>query len=211
MPLPLPPRTRTDPKEGYVHNRHLETFRTQSQSFTPGVLTSRTTAGTFVRAQRIGKRPAAANSGGQQFRLKDFSWADFFICRTLTANPAWAPTDDDDDAAHRFTEGATDIYIAKPPRLRRTPFDGQSESVTVETWDGSNLNTSNKVYSYDYKSATFRIKTDGAISENEAIIPRFVVDETIYAVPCADLQIRDLLDEPITLLAVSDGRAWASV
>ncbi len=151
----------------------------------------------------------AGSEGGssalvQQFVLTDASSPDVFICRSLAANG---------------TIGATNVSVAKPFHLRTTAFDGLSVDVTVESWDGATLSTEVRTFSYDYKSATFRIKTDAEdVSENQTIIPRLVpavvVGSTtdtvaptiIYAVQCATLPITG-----VSLLALNDGWAWAKV
>ncbi len=141
----------------------------------------------------------------QQFVLTDASSPDVFICRSLAANG---------------TIGATNVSVAKPFHLRTTPFDGLSVDVTVENWyGGPTLSTEVRTFSYDYKSATFRIKTDAEdASENQTIIPRLVpavvvgsgtstvAPTIIYAVQCNTLPITG-----VTLLALNDGWAWAKV
>ncbi len=118
----------------------------------------------------------------------------------------------------RFDVGTTDIYIAKPYELRQSEFDDYQFTLDVESSsDGENVSVVQRTIQFFYLSATYRIQlniTDSNSSnwtqENQTIIPRFIEDDTrIYAAPCSGLEMLDPFDNPITLLAQSDGRIWA--
>jgi len=122
-----------------------------------------------------------------QYRLKEIR-ADILRCRTL-------------DGA---TEGSTDIYVAKPPRLRQTLFDGKSITYTN---DGESFTAA-----YVYISSTKRTATISGTPETQIVIPRFKIDfDIIYASSVS--QSTGLLDPnggAITLVDLNvDARAWA--
>src|SRR6266576_6022775 len=157
------------------------------------------------------------NAKVQQYVLTDASNGNYFICRHWSEGP-FEPI-----------IGLTDIYIAKPFHLRQSPFDrdvlnaaapgniGTSSEIpyrtVVESWDGVTFSSATKKWSYQYKSATFRIATDETdatpsnwTSQNQTIIPRFVpaflsepeggdvttitISPTIiYAAQCSGLEI----------------------
>ena len=109
--------------------------------------------------------------------------------------------------------------------------------ISVESWDDPTFSTATKKLSFEYKSATFRIATDETevdpddwTTQNQTIIPRFVpavlaepedgpvttdtiTPTIIYAVKCSGLGItrpgEDDSTIDVTLLALSDGWAWA--
>ncbi len=169
---------------------------------------SRTTRGSFVSTPR----QASTAIGAFQYALTDASQPDYFVGRFIRSDGFCSDRDS---------------YIAKPYQLRRTVFDTQEVDVTVELWDGVTLTTEVRTYSFVYKSATFRLKTDTGSSEEEsqAIIPRFVpaeIDEEtgfitnegptiIYAVECGQLSDAGGDDKPLRLLALNDSWAWAKV
>lgn len=177
-------------------------------------------------------RPGGGSSARvRQYLLTDASKPDYFVCRALSV------AIDPEDPAPIYTIGAAPVYVAKPYNLRRSPFDGSSVEISVESWNGSILSTATHTLTFDYKSATFRIVTDEteSVEENQTIIPRFVpavlVEEEdepvttetiaptiIYAVECTGLGIvrpdnpelpeEEQTDVPVTLLAENDGWAW---
>lgn len=95
------------------------------------------------------------------------------------------------------TEGSQET-ILKPYLLRRTPFDGQTFSISTERIPATISVT------YNYSSATKRTATSGGVVETQVIIPRFAVNDIIYAMNCEDAG-----DQLIDINA--DGRAWASI
>lgn len=96
------------------------------------------------------------------------------------------------------TEGDTDIYVAKSPKLRN--------SVTEETLDGTD-------YTYTY-SASFvervSTNTDDDTTETQKIVPRWIVGDEVFAIRTpTSIQTEDADD--ISLLDLNvDGRAWAA-
>jgi len=103
----------------------------------------------------IGLDPTAPVNVGvhKAFRVKSVE-VDYLICRTWNGK----------------TEGSIDVKIALPPLLRRSPFD-----LTVAGRDG---------FTYVYLSNTERTstKTADATTEEQEIIPRYVVNDIIIAV-----------------------------
>ena len=96
-------------------------------------------------------------------------------------------------------EGET-VIIAKPYLLRRTPFDGKIKTFVTERLPASLTVT------YAYSSPTKRTATIGNGSQEvQFIIPRYVLDDVIYAAPCDGLN----LGEVRYLDLNADGRAWA--
>lgn len=157
-----------------------------------------------------------ADGGGTtvtQYVLTDAEPGDYFVARELLLDPE-----------EGYIAGEADVYIARPYPLRSSPFDGKTVEVQVESWDGATLSAATKTYSFDYKSANFRLKTDvdTDIEERQAIIPRFVpavIEDggitnegatIIYAVDCDELDVL-ANDTPVTKLALCDGWAWARV
>lgn len=91
------------------------------------------------------------------------------------------------------TEGTQIIYIAKPPKLRYT--------VTSEVIDGVTVTYS------AYSGQTRHAAGSNGQSENQAIVPRYLVDDVIFAVSCYTGALE--ATAAITLLDLNiDGRAW---
>jgi len=94
------------------------------------------------------------------------------------------------------TAGNTDILVAKPYLLRRTPFDGGER-------DG---------VSYDYTSSIQRTATKDATTETQVIVPTYVADDVIYAARFTDGGT-DVVDDDYQRVSMIDmnvdGRAWA--
>ncbi len=200
----------------------------------PGAKVSRTSRGVFI--EPIRSSGDSGNSRIDQYLLIDASAGDYVVCRTLQKSETATPV-----------IGSSDVYIAKPFHLRQSAFDrdalnedapgniGTVDEITyetlVESWDGVTFSSASKFWSYEYKSATFRIATNETdpspgnwTHENQTIIPRFVqaeLDEpedgpittdtisptTIYAVRCSGLGITrpddpDLPEEEQTQIAI---------
>src|SRR2546430_621258 len=174
--------------------------RTQQVSPSRGMKISQTVQGTFCEPIDDG---SSGNSRVRQFLLTDWR-GDYFVCRTLSVG-----------AGDTLTIGANDVYIAKPPEIRQSSFDGLTRAVVVESWDGVLLTEAAVNWSYDYLSPTFRIATNTGDSTTQAqtIIPRFVAatlvepegepittdtiaPTIIYAAECSGLGIQtDVHDE----------------
>ncbi len=201
---------------------------------------ARLTDGNFLIQLSRDSANQEAGSRVEQYVLIDATNGDYFICRTIDIS---LDVSDPENPEVVRTIGADDVYIAKPFHLRRSPFDrdvlnedapgniGTVDEITYhtvkESWDGAVLTETTEKWSYEYKSATFRIATnatdadpDNWTTQNQTIIPRFVpqfLDENpsptiIYAVTCSGLGVTYLADDDtvdITLLALNDGHAWA--
>lgn len=136
-----------------------------------------------MEAGRGGTQIICGGKGGggataSEYRLKSVQ-DDYVVART------WDGTN----------EGSTDIYIAKPYRLRisLTSEDGYSY-----TYGGSHPNKS-------------RTKTLGGDSEVEYAIPRWVVNEVISAMPAQTsvTTIEGHGSKRVTLIMVDSTKAWA--
>ncbi len=186
---------------------------------------ARITDGNFKIQLSRDSANAGANSSVQQYVLRDASNGDYFICRTLAKTGS------------TLIVGTDDIRIVKPFHLRQSIFDRAvlnvaapgnigtvdeiTYSVQVEAWDGMTFSTGPRYFSFEYKSATFRIATDETDAtpanwtfEKQTVIPRFVpVGHTsptfIYAVNCTGTGVLGPDAAEITLLALNDGWAWA--
>ena len=91
-------------------------------------------------------------------------------------------------------EGTVDLYVAKPYLLRRS----------LASWNG---------LTFTYTSNYEREATDGVDSEDQVIVPAYVVDDILYIVrPVGGTDTVDAADNPILWLDLNvDGRAWAKV
>jgi hypothetical protein len=119
--------------------------------------------------------PAAG--GVTQYRLKSVQ-GDYVTCRT------WDGT----------TEGGTDVYIAKPMKLRN--------SITSATIDGVSV-------TYSYTTTVARTATISSVDEDQVIVPRYLADDLIYAIS-ADYTSVSVSGTPLTKIDINaDGRAWA--
>lgn len=127
-------------------------------------------------------------SGGisaKRLRFKS-SRANYIICRT------WDGT----------TEGTTDIKVAKPAKLRN--------SITSEVLDGTTI-----TYTYTTTgSAAYVERTaSGASSETQRIVPRYILNDEIWAigVPVGANDDTSPTPQPLTILDLNiDARAWAA-
>lgn len=149
----------------------------------PDIRPTITNQGTSLRLTGI----AETLSELTQYRLKSVQ-NDYLTCRAFNGT----------------TEDTKDIFIAKPFRLRRTPFDGLTIAFSS---DGENYSAA-----YAYASANKRAVTISGTAETQIVIPRFKVDfDLIYARTVReDLNLRATNGSKITLLDINaDGRAWA--
>lgn len=155
---------------------------------------SRTTRGCHLRFTEQAA-PAAAEAGViKQFRLKEV-FGDYLRCREFDGT----------------TEGGTDILVAKPYKLRRTPFDGAGHEVTFKRESNGQVQTIGYRYANDpnhpvgFCTRTATVTQNGQ-AEFQVIIPRFILGDVIFASQA----------ENGTGVAVAewqdincDGRAWA--
>lgn len=123
----------------------------------------------------------------KQYRLKSIE-GDFLTCRT------WDGT----------TEGTEDIYIARDPELRRTPFEGQSIAYNS---DGDSFTAT-----YAYSSNTKRTKTVSGVAEVQVIVPYYKTDFTVIlaAASANKTGVTDPDDADIYLVELTQ-RAWAKL
>lgn len=214
MSLTTKPLIGNSPEAVWHESNRRQQLRQRIVS-SPDIGVSESLQGTtlFLKRPAGGSGSASAVSAGT-YRLKDWSYADFLVCRELTADPDWDPDTD----ANRFIEGDADIYIAKPFWLRRSEFDGLTQTIVVESINPSppnNLIETDTFWRYTYLSATFRTvdqldAVGGSVlfTQNEIILPRFVEDEIITAQTVSDLQMQ-AFSEDIELEASLPGRMWS--
>lgn len=162
-------------------------------------------------AEMLDQRPG---SGFLQAQLLDESADDFYECQYFTQNGL---------TAEAFSGRGATIYVAKPVPLRASLYDLQMFTYTFETDDGDGgITSADREVSYTYRSATFREATDGDIVQYETIIPRLAIGDiiTCYTLGAAPhgldpdgnpTPLRDPSGNPITLVALADGRAWSIV
>jgi hypothetical protein len=132
---------------------------------------------------------AKQNAGIPQcHRLKSVQ-ADHLVCRTF--DPVSG------------AEGATDVYVAKSPKLRET-------LVTESPADGITWNYS---YFYGITNNRVRLKAEGTALEYQQVYPMWCVNDEIWAVQTDGTGISLSTGFPpvetlVTLLQLGDGRAW---
>jgi hypothetical protein len=145
----------------------------------PGILLSATRIG--VARQSVGGEEGAPTPGTvNQFKVQEVL-DDTLRCRT------WLGT----------ALGTTDITIAKPYKLRRTPFDAQTVVIDADS------------ILYTYQSGTRRTATvvGTTSTEKQVIVPRYLVGDIIYA-----CEVEDTINVTGTVTQIDlnvDGRAWA--
>lgn len=166
-------------------NRILRYIQEIAPTTGHGVDVKRTMNGSLIRSTK--RADAEPGSVLNQYILKEIL-GDYLRCRTY------------DDGG----EGGVDIFIAKPFRLRQTPFDG--ETITFDS-DGDSY-----VASYSYLSSTNRMVTIGGVQERQIVVPTWKTDfDIIYAMEVVEpTGVEDEDENPITLLDINaDGRAFA--
>jgi hypothetical protein len=159
-------------------NKIIDYIREISPVAGRGVIVSRTANGTLLHADAA----AEAGSKVQQFKLKEV-FGDYIRCHS------WDGT----------TEGQPDVFIAKPFRLRRDPFDQQT--IVFDDYTAS----------FSYTNNTKRTSTIDGVAEEQVVVPHYKPDlDIIYAIDCDGLAITTNDDEPISMIDLNlDGRAWA--
>lgn len=118
-----------------------------------------------------------SSAGVSQYRIKSVQ-GDYCTCRT------WNGT----------TEGGSDVYIAKPYKLRT--------SITGATIDGVSV-------SYSYASSVERTATISGSGENQVVVPRYLANDLIFAASSDHTSV-SVSGTELTLIDINaDGRAWA--
>lgn len=147
-----------------------------------GIKVSRTMNGTLISAEFEG----GAGTTLKHFRLKQIG-PDWLRCREFDGT----------------NEGATDVYIARDPELRRTRFDGQS--ITYSS-DGDAFTAT-----FTYSSNTKRTKTVSGTAETQVIVPYYKVDFTVILAAESENKsgVNDPSGNPIYLVEITQ-RAWAA-
>ncbi len=98
-------------------------------------------------------------------------------------------------------EGAEDVMVARPHRQRRTPWDGQTVGGVEYTYSGNSV----------------RVADDGDITEDQEIVPGFIVDDSalndmILAAHVPGGTGVIVSGSPVMWCDLNlDGRAWARV
>lgn len=94
------------------------------------------------------------------------------------------------------TSTGTYFAVAKPYKLRRAPFHGQT--INGITWT--------------YSTDGSRLATDSSLSQTEIIVPRYTEgSDLIYIINADHTEIADGSGEEITKIDANvDGRAWAT-
>lgn len=96
--------------------------------------------------------------------------------------------------------GDVGIFVAKPWRLRRTPFDGQT--LTYQDENAANYNVS-----FAYSNPIKRTATIGTTTETQTVVPRYEINQDyIFGTEAENgtgVNGADIIDLNV------DGRAWA--
>ena len=125
----------------------------------------------------------------QMFAIRALSNADYYVARTFDGTNL----------------GATDVYLAKPARLR--------PSVAAEVIDGVGITYSS------YTADNARTASDGTNTEFQVVFPRFTAYATapsgvddlavVFAVPVVNGTGVMAGSAPVTWLEISPARVWA--
>lgn len=149
-----------------------------------GVVVAQIKAQVKAQERELVRLSAGVLSGrARLFRLKSVQ-PDYLICRT------W----DGDE------EGTEDIFVAKNYKLRNSIEEETIDSVT---------------YNYTYTSVVHRVSTPegGGASEQQYVVPRWLVNDLIWAIPAHTLVEAGAegQEQPVVWLDLNlDGRAWAT-
>lgn len=137
---------------------------------------------------------AIGGSGGEvcPFRL-DSVEGDYLVCYKYVDEISWEDTV---------------TWVAKPPELRRTPYDGQTFAVDVETATGT---TTQLAWAYGtclFLSNTYRRVEAGGWLEDQVIVPTYQPYSTIWAFrPRVGTFVEDCDWQDANVA----GRAWAQI
>lgn len=153
-----------------------------------GIRVDRKVNGTFLTADIPRVEPAAEPGVVTQYRLKSVG-DDVLSCVEFDGT----------------SEGEA-VTIAKPYKLRKTPFHNApfGHTYILEGYPGAPAQI---IVFYNYISGEYRIATSGNLTEHQVIIPRYSLNDIIYATASSNgtATSADLVD------LNADGRAWARV
>ncbi len=156
----------------------------------PNSLVNHTTKGVSIISKAVSggpSAPAAPSVKVSMFKLKEL-FGDYLRCKT------WDGTRGGDGAG----EGEDDVLIAKPFKLWNTILTANLDLVTVG-------------YTYD-PTTVKRTATTDIDHEIQIVIPRYLIDDIIYAAECkgGNSGVNGPGDVPIKWIDLNrDGRAWA--
>lgn len=129
--------------------------------------------------------PGEATVTVYRFRVKSVQ-GDYMTCRT------WDGT----------TEGGSDIYVAKPPKLRHSVTSESIEGTTVSYTYGSRSNNEDG----------YRTATAGGVDITEIVMPVYIDNDEIFAVkPDNGTDVTVSSVELVYLDLNVDGRCWGQV
>ncbi len=135
----------------------------------------------------LGHTPAGGAGGGVRQMIITAIHDDYLACRDWDGQ----------------AEGETDVEVARPWELQRTPWDGESHTI-----DGV-------IYSYTYADAESRVKSADGQDEDQVIVPPYFVGAVIQAAALISGHAASHGDDPVTLVRLIDtnnaARAWAQV
>lgn len=188
-----PARIASDSEFAAAWNAEREAVRSHAPLTGPGLLTSHTIHGVHrdpvpdlpPYAQEAVAAAVQAGASVARYRLKTVR-KNYLVCRTWDG----------------VTEGATDIFIAKPFKLRHDRTSAVINGVTIN-------------YTYpDAANPALRTASEPASGESESqiVVPYWLTNDEIFAItgaPGLNSAAPDAVSA-ITLLDLNlDGRAWA--
>ena len=132
----------------------------------------------------------------KQLRVKDATTSGSYIkCVSFDAAP------------DPGVEGETYIYVARPYKLRTTILTATIDSVAVAYTYASKIQRTATRAQFTSGGQTYPV-----VAETQKIVPRYLVDDVIYAVEVddeSDLNLTDPDGNTITLVDLNlDARAW---
>lgn len=141
--------------------------------------------GSAQAEEHAGTAEHSAGSTITQYRVKSVA-GDYLVCRTY------------DSATN--TEGGADVYIAKPFKLRH--------SIASAVLDGLTVNYTYAALANNLDGTRTATPINGA-AETEIVVPRWLVNDLIYAASVGSGTGVTVAGNAVTLLDVNaDGRAW---
>lgn len=156
------------------------------------VRVSRTMNGTLLLGTAKGKEATAATTS--RYRVEEVQ-NDIIVCKKVEGNTV--------------SEDIT--LIAKPFNLRKTGWDGQTVTYTLDSYPESQGTASIK---YEFKTPTYRIAktvtSAGSTDEHQVITPHYIPGKSIIL--ASEIENETGISGGITFQDLNDnGRAWARV